>query len=101
MENMALILMLAVTAEGLVEYGKSVGKAIVERQAKTAVTQIGAVIVSVLLCFAAGADLYAAIGVELVYPWIGVLLTGIFASRGANYISDFIGKLTQGKKEEG
>ena len=36
MENMALILMLAVTAEGLVEYGKSVGKAIVERQAKTA-----------------------------------------------------------------
>lgn len=69
MENMALILMLAVTAEGLVEYGKSVGKAIVERQAKTAVTQIGAVIVSVLLCFAAGADLYAAIGVKLVYPW--------------------------------
>ena len=56
MENMALILMLAVTAEGLVEYGKSVGKATVERQAKTAVTQIGAVIVSVLLCFAAGAD---------------------------------------------
>ena len=98
MENMALILMLAVTAEGLVEYGKSVGKALVERQA---VTQIGAVIVSVLLCFAAGADLYAAIGVELVYPWIGVLLTGIFASRGANYISDFIGKLTQGKKEQG
>ena len=101
MDKLALIVMLAVTVEALVEYGKSVGQAIVERQAKTAVTQIGAVIVSVLLCFAAGADLYAAIGVELVYPWIGVLLTGIFASRGANYISDFIGKLTQGKKEQG
>lgn len=56
---------------------------------------------SVLLCFAAGADLYAAIGVELVYPWIGVLLTGIFASRGRQLYSDFIGKLTQGKKEQG
>ena len=101
MDKLALILMLAVTAEALVEYGKSIGKAFSERQIKTAVTQLCAVAVSVLLCFAAGADLYAAIGVELAFPWIGMILTGIFASRGANYISDFIGKLTQGKQDQG
>lgn len=100
MDKLALIVMLAVTVEALVEYGKSIGKAFAERRAKTAITQICAVIVSVLLCFAAGADMYALIGVELVYPWIGVLLTGIFASRGANFVSDLAGKLLAGKKRE-
>ena len=98
MDKLALIVMLAVTVEALVEYGKSIVKAFADRQAKTAVTQIMAVIVSVLLCFAAGADMYAAIGVSLAYPWIGVLLTGIFASRGANFVSDLAGKLLAGRK---
>ena len=53
MDKLALIVMLAVTVEALVEYGKSIVKAFADRQAKTAITQIMAVIVSVLLCFAA------------------------------------------------
>ena len=100
MDKLASIVMLAVTVEALVEYGKSIVKAFADRQAKTAITQIMAVIVSVLLCFAAGADMYAAIGVSLAHPWIGVLLTGIFASRGANFVSDLAGKLLAGTKRE-
>ena len=92
MNMLVLVLMMAVTVEALVEYGKTLGKAILEKQYKTAATQ-GAAVLSVLLCFAVGADFYAALGVEFAVPWIGVLLTGIFASRGANYVSDLVKKL--------
>ena len=97
MENIALIIMLAVTVEALVEYGKSIGKAFADKQAKTAITQLCAMAVSVGLCGLAGADMYAVIGVPFAVPWVGTILTGIFASRGANFVSDLFGKLTKSK----
>ena len=48
---------------------------------------------------AAGADLYAAIGVPFTMPWVGRILTGIFASRGANFVSDLVSTLTAKKQE--
>ena len=74
MNRTVLVLMMAVTVEALVEYAKTFGKAILEKQWKTAATQAGAVALGVLLCF-------------------GVALTGVFASRGANYVSDLVKKL--------
>lgn len=97
MENIALIIMLAVTVEALVEYGKSIGKAFADKQAKTAITQLCAMAVSVGLCGLAGADMYAVIGVPFSVPWVGTILTGIFASRGANFVSDLFGRLTKSK----
>ena len=47
----------------------------------------------VLLCFGVGADFYAALGVNFNVAWLGIALTGIFASRGANYVSDLVKKL--------
>ena len=93
MDGILLILVIAVTIEAVVEYAKSVYKLIADREIKTAILQASAIVVSVLWCFAAGADLYGALGITFRYAWIGVLLTGIFASRGANYVSDLIGKL--------
>lgn len=72
---------------------KTFGKAIIEKQWKTAATQAGAVALGVLLCFGVGADFYAALGVNFNVAWIGIALTGIFASRGANYVSDLVKKL--------
>lgn len=93
MNMLVLVLMMAVTVEALVEYGKTFGKAIIEKQWKTAVTQAMAVALGVLLCFATGADFYTALGVNFNVAWIGIALTGIFASRGANYVSDLVKKL--------
>ena len=90
MQAILLTLMLAVTVEGLVEYVKSVAQ---RKSWKTITLQLGAAAVSILLCLASGADLYAALGVEFAAPFVGCALTGIFASRGANYASDIIGKL--------
>ena len=64
------------------------------RAAKT-----GYIIMSVLLCVLSGADMYAALGVPFSLPAGGMVLTGIFASRGANFVNDLIGRL-RGKKAE-
>ena len=93
MDMIVLALMMAVTVEGLIEYGKTVGKAMLDKQYKTAITQGTALILSVLLCFAVGADFYAVLNVQFTLPWVGCLLTGIFASRGANFVSDLFKKL--------
>lgn len=93
MNMILLAIVMAVTVEGLIEYGKSIGKAVAEGQIKTAVTQAVAIALGVVLCLAVGADIYAALGVSFAAPWIGVVLTGIFASRGSNYISDLAKRL--------
>ena len=93
MNGLTLIIALAIVTEALVEYGKSLGRAITNKDHKTAITQVLAVVVSVLLCFATGADLFQVVGISFAWPWVGVALTGILGSRGANYLSDFISKL--------
>ena len=65
MNRTVLVLMMAVTVEALIEYAKTFGKAILEKQWKTAATQAGAVALGVSLCFSAGADFYAALGVRV------------------------------------
>lgn len=96
MEGLILIVALAVTVEALVEYAKNVVRGFTAKEWKTAVTQLAAAVVSVALCLSAGADLYAAVGVTFTPPVIGCVLTGIFASRGANYINDLTKRLTTG-----
>lgn len=93
MEGITLILALAIVTEALVEYGKSIGKAFTSKDFKTAATQVVAILVSIALCFAAGADLFQIVGIQLAWPWIGTVLTGILGSRGANYLNDLISKL--------
>lgn len=93
MQGITLILSLAIIIEALVEYGKSIGRAFISNDIKTAVTQVVAIVLSVLLCLAAGADLFKVVGIIFAWPWVGTVLTGILISRGANYLSDFVSKL--------
>ena len=93
MQGILLVIVLAIVVEAVVEYIKSLANLAISHEWKTAALQIAALAVSVLLCFMTGADLFVALGLEFRSGWIGVLLTGIFASRGANYVSDFVGRL--------
>lgn len=93
MSAIILIATLAIIVEALIEYGKSIGNAFSSGGWKTAVTQLVAVCVGVFLCIVSGADLFAATEVTFALPYIGMVLTGIIISRGANYVSDFIKRL--------
>ena len=99
MEGFVLIAVVAILVEAIIEYAKSVGKLFLEGNYRTAATQLTAILLAVGLCGATGADLFRVLGVDFFYPWIGVVLTGIFGSRGANYVSDLIRRL-QGAKGE-
>jgi hypothetical protein len=88
--NPFIILVFAITIEALVEYVKSFSA----QDKRAIIIQLGAAAASVFLCFLAGVDLYAALGVSL--PVAGTIFTGIFVSRGTNYINDLIGRLRNG-----
>ena len=99
MEGIVLVVALAIITEALIEYVKNIAKAFGSQEWKTAVTQLVAIGISITLCFATAADLFAAVGLTFIWPWLGKTLTGVLISRGANFVSDFIARLQGAKKE--
>ena len=100
MKMIALIIMVAVLLEGLVEYAKTVMKMVEDQEYKTAITQGITVMVGVLFAFIFHLHLFNSALTEvyeglLINPVIDQILTGIIISRGSNYASDFISKLTK------
>ena len=92
MSEIWVVLALAMTVEAIVEYIKTGIKSFSEDK-KTAVTQGMAVIIAVILCIFARVDIYSFVGISFGENVIGCVLTGVVASRGANYLSDFAKKL--------
>ena len=90
---------MAIVVEALIEYAKTIGKAFADGSWKVAVTQLAAITLGVLLCFMTGGDLFAVVGITFAWSWLGVFLTGILISRGANYVSDFAKRLHSVKGE--
>lgn len=90
MENiLAIVFILAVIVEALIDYATTIfmkvdGKLVIEWK------KIAAIGLGVFLAIAAGADFLAEFGLVFQIPWVGVVLTGIFFSRGSNYVSDFM-----------
>ena len=93
MQMILLAIVMAITVEALIEYVKQIAKALSSGEIKAAATQVASILLGVLLCLAVGADVYGALGVAFAVPWVGTVLTGIFASRGSNYISDLAKRL--------
>ena len=98
MTGIIIFLMLALIVEAFIEYAKSIGKAMESGEWKTAVTQLCAVAVAMVLCFATSLDVFKLVGLEFAWAWLGVALTGVFISRGSNYAADFVKRLQNVKK---
>ena len=100
MEMIVMVLIAAVLVEALVEYGKQIVCGFASDEWHAAVLQLCAIVVAVLLCLLLGADMFEAIGIPIAVPHVGTVLTGVFVSRGSNYISDLISKLHKTAKKE-
>ena len=92
--NIALIISIAILVEALVEYGKSIGDMFEEHDYKTAITQLITIVMGILLAFAFKINVFEVLGIE-VSATIGTVLIGVIISRGSNYASDLIGKLSK------
>lgn len=87
------IIAVAVLTEALIEYAKTVAESFETKDYKTFWTQVVSVILGVLMAFSFGINAFAT-GFT-VNPVVGTAITGIIISRGSNYASDLIGKLTK------
>lgn len=87
------IIAVAVLTEALIEYAKTVAESFETKDYKTFRTQLASIILGVCAAFAFGVNFFAT-GFT-VSPVIGTAITGIIISRGSNYTSDLLSKLTK------
>ena len=89
MENTLLIISIAILIEALVTYAKEI---------KETPVLIGTVAVGIIVAYLFNAGLFNSLGMT-VNHYADIVLTGIVASRGSNYLYDLIGKFTNISKE--
>lgn len=100
MNTIALIIMVSIVLEALVEYGKTIEYAVASQDYKTAITQAITIVLGVGLAFIFNLQFFNGAMSEFydglfINPVIDKILTGILFSRGSNYFSDFVSKLTK------
>ena len=65
---------------------------------KLNINMLGSLLLSMIICVLAQINIFKIVGIELIVPMIGYLLTGIIVSRGANFVNDLFSRLNN--KEE-
>ena len=94
MKTIGLASVVAVIVEALIEYGQTVYELVEEYEYKKAVKQGVAIAVAILFAFQLKVTLLSWLMTEsfgvTVNPVFDMIVSGIFMSRGANYLSDFI-----------
>lgn len=63
------------------------------QQGKVSVDRIGALVVGLLLSLGTGLDIMSMVGIPMKYSILGVILTGILISRGANFMHDILASI--------
>ncbi len=63
------------------------------QEGKLCIDRVGALVIGLLVAFVTGADILALINMPAFVPYVGIALTGILISRGANFVHDLIKKI--------
>lgn len=54
-----------------------------------------AIIVSIVLCVASDVNIFELLGIEMMIPHIGEIITGVLVSNGASSVQNLIEKITE------
>lgn len=79
------LVILALLGESIWETAKMIWQ-----DGKLSLDRIGAIVIGELLAIGAGIDLLSLAGVPLHIPYLGLILTGLLISRGANFVHDLL-----------
>ena len=60
---------------------------------KLNINMLGSLLLSMIICVLAQINIFKIVGINLIVPIIGSLMTGIIVSRGANFVNDLFKKL--------
>jgi len=100
MKTLVLALVIAVVVEALVSYGETIYDYFEEGDTKKAIKQIIAIIVAVIFAFQAKVTLISFFSGATLAPVFDMIVSGIFMSRGANYLFDLANMIRRVSKEE-
>lgn len=92
------LIILALMGEAIWETGKMLWQ-----NNKINIDRVGALVVSEVLAIGAGIDMFVLIGIPLRIPYVGMVLTGLLISRGANFMHDLLAnvdKIKENNKQE-
>lgn len=94
MKTIGLALIVAVIVEALIEYGQTVYDMVEEYEYKKAIKQGLAIVVAILFAFQLKVTLLTWLMSDTfavtISPVFDKIVSGIFMSRGANYLADFV-----------
>ena len=62
------------------------------QEGKISFDRIGVLVVCVTITLLTNESLFARLGIELTYPIVGVILTGVLLSNGAEWLHEFLKK---------
>ena len=60
------------------------------QEGKLSIDRIGSLAVGIAIAFTWPVDLFSVVGYSFAYPVVGLILTGIIISRGANFVHDIL-----------
>ena len=105
MKMIALIVMVAIVLEAIVEYCKTIIRMVEEQDYKTAITQGIVILMAIGFAFGFHLQLFNGAMSEFyeglkINPIFDTILTGILFSRGANFFSDLVSKLQKPELED-
>lgn len=94
MNSLMLIIFSGLVVESVWETLKMVWQ-----EGRLSADRIGALFVGTLVAFAWPVDLFAVVGQKFAWPMVGIVLTGVIISRGANFVHDILKTLDTISKE--
>lgn len=68
---------------------------LVWQNGKVSIDRIGAIVIGLLMSLGTGLDLLSVVGLNIRIPFVGMILTGLLISRGANFLHDLLKKVDQ------
>lgn len=63
------------------------------QEGKFNINMLGVLLLSILVCILSRVDIFPIVGISLIVPYIGNVLTGIIVARGANFVNDLFSKI--------
>ena len=96
-----VIFMSAVLVEALIQYAKEIGKAYTTGEIKTALTMFFSIVIGIGVAFIFKAHFFETVFEIMQIPaaintTADTILTGVIISRGSNYMSDLLKRITEG-----
>ena len=86
--NFAQLIIIALLVEAIWENLKMIWD-----KNKLNFNMLGSLLLSMIICVLSRINIFEIVGINLIFPVIGWLLTGIICSRGANFVNDLFSKL--------